>query len=58
LVECRLASSIGYHKKTKKFSLDELAEKLGNKTISYNEIVQAENKLFFDVDNSKNALNF
>ena len=33
-------------------------DKLSNKSISYNEIVKAENKLFFDIDNSKNELNF
>ena len=58
LIECRLASSIGYSRKTKKFSIGEIAEKLKNKSISYNEIVQQENKLFFDIDDAKNSLNF
>ena len=39
-------------------SLDDLSSQLDNTAISYNEIIKAENKLYFDIDDSKNALNF
>ena len=58
LIECRLASGQSYHKNTKKYSIDDLIIKLDNPLISYNEIIQIENKLFFDIDDAKNALNF
>jgi len=45
-------------KKTRKYRPDELCEYLENKSISYNEIVKDDNKLFFDVDNAYNELNF
>jgi hypothetical protein len=53
-----LASTYGYHTKTKKFNLEDLAARLDNQAISYNEVIKQENKLFFDIDDSYNELNF
>jgi len=58
MIECRLASAVGYAKKTKKYRPEYLSEYLDNKGISYNEIVRDENKLFFDIDNAYKELNF
>jgi len=58
MIECRLATSSNYMKKTRKYRPDELCEYLENKSISYNEIVKDDNKLFFDIDNAYNELNF
>lgn len=39
-------------------NIDHLSEKLENKSISYNEVIKPVNKLFFDIDNAYNELNF
>ena len=57
-MECRIASIVGYHPKTTKISYEDIILKLEDKSKSYNEIVQLENKLFFDIDDAKNSLNF
>lgn len=57
-MECRLASNGNYHTDTVKYSYSDMVEKLENKAISYNEVIQQENKLFFDIDDALNVLNF
>lgn len=51
-------NGVGYHKKNITASFEDMADMLTNTSISYNEVVGFNNKLFFDIDDCKNALNF
>jgi len=60
---CRLATSTGYQTKTKEFSYPDILrlvaiKKRHNTKIMYNEVTRPINKLFFDIDDSLNLLNF